>query len=156
MQTVMALAVWPRSQRTQVSWGRALALSQTQLVAHFFLFGPQVANRMRIRHRLAAELGDHLDAAVCQSAGFAQIVREQANPFDAKIAHDRGRQAEVPAIGLEPEGMIGLDRVETGMLQLVSLQRRYHADSAAFLICIDQEPAAFFGDGLPGPLPLRV
>ena len=101
------------SPRRQISClGRVVAF-KVQCVAHFFLFGPQITKRVRIRRSLAAELDDHLDAVLRQCTGFARIVREQANPFDTEIAQDRGRQAKVPAVGLEPEGMIGLDRVDT-------------------------------------------
>ena len=96
------------------------------------------------------------NAAFGQRAGFARIVREQTNPFDAEIAHDRGREVEVPAIGLEPEGVIGLDRIEPGILQLVGLQLCHQADAAALLILIDHKPATFLGDGPHGHLQLVV
>src|SRR3954454_18399974 len=134
----------------------AFALPKAQRVAHSLLFGPQIGERVRIRRNLAAEQDDHLDVVLRQCTGFARIVREQANPFDAEIAQDRGRQSKISAVGLEPESMIGLDRIDTGILQLVSLQLRHQADASAFLILIDHGPAAFFGDGLHGHFQLVV
>jgi hypothetical protein len=46
---------------------------------------------MRVRRSFAGELSHYLDTVLRQSAGFARIVREQANPFDAEIAQDRSR-----------------------------------------------------------------
>src|ERR1700730_15869072 len=128
-----------------LSFGRCFRAAQGSVRDPFFPSWSAGRQTRRIRRSFAAELDDQLDAVLHQSAGFARIVGEQTNPFDAEIAQDRSRQAEVPAIGLEPEGMIGLDRIDTGILQLVSLQLRHQADAAAFLILIDHEPAAFFG-----------
>src|SRR3954466_16015249 len=58
---------------------------KAQGVTHFFLFGPQIRRRVRIRHSFTAQLDDQLDSVLRQSHGFARIVREQANPFDAEI-----------------------------------------------------------------------
>ena len=88
-------------------FGPPFCHAEAQCVAHSFFFGPQILEGVGVRRSLAADHGNHLDAAFGQRAGFARIVREQTNPFDAEIAHDRGREAEVPAIGLEPEGVIG-------------------------------------------------
>ena len=109
-----------RWRRTQISrLVRAFGPPKAQCVAHSFLLGPQIGKRVRIRRSFAAELDDQLDAGLRQGGGFARIVREQANPFDAEIAQDRGRQSKISAVGLEPEGMIGLDCIEAGVLQLV-------------------------------------
>src|SRR4051812_15763403 len=144
------------SPRRQISClGRAFAL-KAQGMAHFFLLGPQITKRVRIRRSFAAELDDQLDAVLRQCTGFARIVREQTNPLDAEIAQDRSRQVEVPAIGLKPEGMVGLNRIKAGILQLVGLQLRHQADAAALLILIDHEPATLFSDGLHGHFQLVV
>jgi hypothetical protein len=103
---------------------------------------------MRIRRCFAGELGCHFDSVRSQDAGFAWIVRKQTNPFDAKLTQDRSRQAEVPIVSLEAQSMIGLDRIEAGVLQFVSFQLRHQPDAAALLILIDHEPATFVGDSL--------
>jgi hypothetical protein len=82
---------------------------QAQRVPHFLFFGLQVGEGVRIWHGFTRELCGHLNAFLRQSSGFAWIVREQTNFFDAEIGHDRRRQAEIPEIGLESQRMIGLD-----------------------------------------------
>src|SRR6202030_4027383 len=134
--------------------GRCARHAEAQCVAHSFFFGPQIREGVRIRRSLAAEHGRYLDAVLRQCARFARIVREQTNPLDPKIAQDRSRQAEVPAIGPEPKGMIGLNRIEADVLQFVCLQLGHQADAAALLILIDHESATFLGDGLHGHLQL--
>jgi hypothetical protein len=104
------------SSRRQISCLGHVFAFKAQCVAHSFLFGPQITERVRIRRNFAVELDDHLDAVFRQGAGLARIVREQTNLFGAEIAQDGSRQAEVPAIGLEPEGVIGLDGIEPGIL----------------------------------------
>jgi hypothetical protein len=115
---------------------------------HFLLLGLQVGEGVRIRQDFTGELGDHRDAMFRQSSGFARIVREQTNFFDAEIAHDRRGQAE--EIGREPQGVIGLNRIKASILQFVCLQLCHQANAAAFLILINHQPATFFGDGLHG------
>ena len=105
---------------------------------------------MRIWHAFTGELRNHLDAIFRQSSAFARIVRQQTNFFDAKIAHDRGRQAEVSAVGFKAQRMIGLYRIKAGILQLISLQLRHQTNAAAFLILVNHEPATFFGNSLHG------
>ena len=78
------------------------------------------------------------------------IVGQKANPADAEVTQDRGRQAEISAVGLEPEGMIRFDGVDADILQLVRLQLRHQADAATLLIFVDHQSAAFFGDRLHG------
>jgi hypothetical protein len=46
-----------------------------------------------------------------------RIVRQKADPPDAEIAQDRGRQTEIPVVRLESEGTIGLNGVDAGVLQ---------------------------------------
>src|SRR5439155_9750881 len=73
---------------------------------------------------------------------------------NAKVVEDRRRQAEVSEVRPEPKRMIGLDRVDSRVLQLVSLQFGHQADAASFLIFIDHQSAAFLRDGPHGDLQL--
>ena len=61
---------------------------------------------------------------------FAGDIRPKTNSADAEVVQDCWRQAEIPAIGLETKGIIGLDSIQPGVLQLVSLQLRHKADAA--------------------------
>jgi hypothetical protein len=44
--------------------------------------------------------------------------------------------------------MIGLYRIEAGILQLVRFQFCHQADAPSLLILVDHEPSTFFGDSL--------
>ena len=99
---------------------------------------------------------DNLNAGIGQSRSLAGIICEQANTLDAELVQYRGRQAEIPAVGLEAQGVIGLDGVDAGILQLVSLQLCHQANAAALLIFVDHETTTFRGDGLHGQFELIV
>src|SRR5215510_5277945 len=109
---------------------------------------------MRRRADLAGKPFDDLDAAVAERAHLAWVIGQQANAWNAKVVEDRGRQAEVPEIRLEPERVIGLDRVDSRVLQLVSLQLGHQADAAPFLILINHQSAALLRDRLHGEVEL--
>jgi hypothetical protein len=64
--------------------------------------------------------------------------------------HYCGWQAEVTVIGFQPQGMIGLDRIDAGVLQFIGLQLRGETDPAALLIFLDHQAAAFLGHRLHG------
>src|SRR6516225_9139938 len=130
--------------------------SQAQGMPHFLFFRLQVGERMRRRPDLAGNPFDDLDAGGGERAHLAWIIGQQPNARDAKVVKDRGRQAEIPEVRLEPERMIGLDRVDAGVLQLVSLQLGHQADATPFLILIDHQSAALLGDRLHGKLELAA
>src|SRR6266576_483801 len=67
---------------------------------------------------------------------------------------DRGRQTEIAAISFEPQCMICFNRIQTTVLQRVSLQLRRQADATALLMFVDQQPAALLSNGLHGHLQL--
>ena len=142
--------------RSEMSSVWSLFPAKAQCVTHSFFFGPQVSERVWSWRNFAGKPRDNLDAVLAKAHSLARIVREQANTLDAEVAQDRGRQAEIPAIGLEPQRVIGLDRVDAGILQLVSLQLCHQADAAALLIFVNHEPATFLGDRLHGHLELVV
>src|SRR6516162_6435356 len=74
---------------------------QAQRVLHLLLFGPQVGERMRRWPDVARKPFDDLDATVPERVHLAWVIGQQANARNAKVVEDCGRQAEVPAVGLE-------------------------------------------------------
>src|SRR6516225_2913949 len=122
--------------------------SQAQGMPHFLFFRLQVGERMRRRPDLAGNPFDDLDAGGAERAHLAWIIGQQPNARDAKVVKDRGRQAEIPEVRLEPERMISLDRVDAHVLQLVGFQLCHQANAASFLMLVEHEPATFFGDSL--------
>src|SRR5262245_65712329 len=87
---------------------------ESQGVAHSLFFRLQVDERMRRRADLAGKPFDDLDAAVAERAHLAWVIGQQANAWNAKVVEDRGRQAEVPEIRLEPERVIRSEERRVG------------------------------------------
>src|SRR6266496_1155471 len=121
---------------------------------HFFLFGLQVSKGVRRWRGFARNLDDDLDAGINQRAGFVAIIREKPDSTEAQVVQDRGRHTEIAAISHEPQCMICFNRIQTAVLQRVSLQLRRQADATALLMFVDQQPAAFLSNGLHGHLQL--
>ena len=115
----------------------------------------QVRKGVRGRRDLAGNLGDR-DTRGGQRAGLVRVVREEANAPNVKLVQNRGGQAEVPVIRPEAQRVVGIHRVEAGVLQFVSPQLCHQADAAALLMFVDHQPAAVRGDGPHGDLQLVV
>ena len=93
--------------------------------------------------RLRRNPYDNFNAGISQGDRLARIVCEKANTLDAEVVQYRGRQAEIPAVALEAQRVIGLNGVDPGILQLVRLQLCHQADATALLIFVDHEATAF-------------
>src|SRR5436309_13246044 len=120
----------------------------------FFLFGPQVSKGVRRWRGFARNLDDDLDAGINQRAGFVAVIRENPDSTEAQVVQDRGRQTEIAAISHDPQYIICFNRIQTAVLQRVSLQLRRQADATALLMCVDQQPADLLSNGLHGQLQL--
>ena len=73
---------------------------------------------MRRSSSLAGNLRDNFDTGIQQSATLLGVVCQEANSANAKVTQDCRRQAKIPAIGLESQGVVGFDRVDADVLQL--------------------------------------
>ena len=123
-------------------------------MAHSFLFGPQVSDRVRRWRNFARDLSHDFNARVFQRSSLVRIVRKQPNSFDAKLPQNRRGQTEIPAVSRKSERKIGIHCIEAGVLQRVGLQLRHQTDAAAILIFVDQKSPAFLSDGLHSDLQL--
>jgi hypothetical protein len=65
-------------------------------------------------------------------------------------------QPIVAKISLVSEMQISLDGIESGILQLVSAQLFHQADAPAFLVLIEQNTRALFGDAAQSEMKLIV
>ena len=123
---------------------------------HFFIFGPQVSERVWSWRNFARKPCDNFNAGISQGDSLAGIICEKSNTFDTEVVQYRGRQAEIPAVALEAQRVIGLNGVDAGILQLISLHFCHQANAAALLIFVNHEATTFRGDGLHGHLELTV
>src|SRR4029077_6092919 len=94
--------------------------------------GPEVAlvvvvGGEDVRHAL-----DHRDAAAGQRRYLLWVVGEKAHPGYAELAqHLRRRQVD-PLVGIETQLLVGVDRVEARVLQLIGPELVDEPDAAAF------------------------
>ena len=84
------------------------------------------------------------------------LLRQQPHRPDAEVAQDLGADAVVALVGLEAEPLVGLDRVEPLVLQLVGANLVGQADAAPFLVQVQQHAAPFGGDPLHRRVELRA
>jgi hypothetical protein len=69
---------------------------------------------------------------------------------NTKLVQDCCWQAVVPAIGGEPECVVGLNRIEAVILQRLSLQLCHQSNAAAFLMFVGNKTTTFGRDALQG------
>ena len=99
--------------------------------------GCTIGTRSPKRNAIAFE-ADHL----------ARIVGDRPDRLEAEVEQDLRADAVLAQVGLEPELLVGLDRVGALVLQLVRLELVEQTDAAAFLIEIDDHAASLGGDHL--------
>src|SRR5439155_723808 len=85
---------------------------------------------------------------------LARVVAEQTHRADAQLAQDLDTHSVIALIRFEAEPLVGLDRVEALVLELVRANLVREPDAAAFLIQIQQDAAAFLGNPLHGRIEL--
>ena len=77
-----------------------------------------------------------------------RVVGDEAHGVDAEQLQCASGNFEDAAVRLVAELKIGLDGVETLILQLVGTQLGHQPDAAAFLLFVDQDAGAFVDDAL--------
>src|SRR5689334_5719549 len=105
--------------------------------------GPHVAGALAVlglhdRYSLV-----HAQPVPLETDELAGIVGDRSYRVQAEVEQDLGADAVVPKIGLEPELLVGFDRVRPLILKLVRLELVEQADAASFLVEIDDHAPAF-------------
>ena len=90
--------------------------------------------------------------AASQCGHFFGIVGHQADGWTPSSLERFGRKFVGAAVGGEAQLDIGLDGVQTLVLQLVGLELGHEADAAALLLLIEQDAGAFGGDRCAEPV----
>ena len=123
-------------------------------MSELFFLGRQVsARRIRRGDFERQPLGDR-QAVPFDPHQLARVVAEQTHRADAQLAQDLDTHSVIALIRFEAEPLVGLDRVEALVLELVRANLVREPDAAAFLIQIQQDAAAFLGDPLHGRIEL--
>ena len=86
-------------------------------------------------------------AVAFEADDFLGVVGEELDAADAEVVEDLGAHAVVAEVGGEAEFLVGLDGVESLLLELVGVDFRGQADAAAFLAEVE-EHTAVLGDAL--------
>ena len=115
-------------------------------MAELFFLGAQVLFGMRAWRDFAGNALDHLNSSAFESLDLVGIIREQPHACHAESLENSTWKREVAMVRLESQALIRLHGVETLVLQFVSLQLGHQADTASFLLFIDENPCTFFGD----------
>jgi hypothetical protein len=117
-------------------------LARRKEVSEFFFLGFQILFGMWTWRDFTRHAFNHLDTGALQSLDLFGIIRKQAHlAYAERFQNFRGK-SELAVIGLKTEAFVGLNRVEAGILQFVSLQFCHQANAAAFLLFVDQDSRA--------------
>ena len=115
-----------------------------ELVAGAVAFGGEVGF---VEGAVAGDEGNargDLDALIRQAADLRRVVGEEADARGADGLQHLSGDAEIALVHLEPQSQIGVDRVETLILQPVGAQLVEEADAAPFLLQIEEDAAKNF------------
>ena len=115
-------------------------------VAELFLLGPQVFLGIFGGRNFAGHALGYTNAGVFERGNFVRIVREQPNPADAERVQNLGGHAKFSLVGFETEALVGFDGVEATVLQGIGLEFCHEADTATFLLLVDQDARTLGGD----------
>ena len=104
--------------------------------------GPQV-HRVRQRWWRRQRINrPHVDAELLQSVDFARVVGEQPHRTDAEVGEDGGRRRVLPVVDGQSEGGLGVDSVQTCVLQRVRAELVEQPDAATFVTAqVEDHPA---------------
>jgi hypothetical protein len=78
-----------------------------------------------------------------------RVVGQQAHLFDAQVRQDLGANPIVSKIGGKTKVSVGVDCIETLVLEFIGFEFVQDADAAPFLSKIEQD-SAFFGNLFKG------
>src|SRR5205814_2752953 len=115
-----------------------------ELVARAHRLGGQVPSIVRVHRAVKGYASYDLDPVLGQTVKLARIVGQE--PYLAtseNLQHARG-DAIIALVIVEPERCVGVDRIETRVLQLIGAHLVGKAKPAPFLLEVNDDAAAQF------------
>lgn len=109
-------------------------------------FGAEVFLRRSVRLDFAGDAFSYFDAGGFQGGHFLRIVGKEADSFQAQRLEDFSGELEFAMVSLETELLVGLDGIETFVLQFVGLKFGHQSDTATFLQFVNQDAGSSLGD----------
>ena len=98
----------------------------------------------------------HLNAGVFQGRDFVGVVGEQAHALYLEVEQDLGRHFVITQVGFKPQAFVRFHGVGAAVLQLIGAEFVEQSNAAPFLMLVDQQAAAFFGNQVERELQLRA
>ena len=121
-------------------------LAFVEEVAHFLAFRFEVTAPGFVGLGDARHAFDDLDSCFFERFHLVRIVRHQADASDAEVPQNRPRERIIPQIAFEAELLIGFDRIGALILQLIGSEFVHEPDTAALLLLVNDQSAAFTGN----------
>ena len=109
-------------------------------------FSLQIFLRMRAGSHLTRHSLHNFNSCLLQRRHFIWIIRKQPHSPNPKRFQYLRRQCKFAMVRLKSQSLVGLDRIQPGILQFISLQLRHQPNAAPFLLFINQNARAFTGD----------
>src|SRR5215475_14933993 len=110
------------------------------------LFGLEIFRIMRIGFATYRHLLNHLQAVAFESDDLFRVIGQKTELTHSEIEKDLRAEAVISQITRIPKPRVCFDRVESFLLQFVSVNFCREPDAASFLAHINQHTAAFLLD----------
>jgi hypothetical protein len=96
------------------------------------------------------------DSGCLEGGDLFRIIGNESDGRDIQVFEDGGGQFKGAEIGGKAEHVVGFDRIETLILELVGAEFGHEPDAATFLLLVKQDTGALVGDALKGEMELVV
>jgi len=123
---------------------------------HLFPLHAQILLEAILRRHFSRYPLGHAHAGRFQRRHLLGIVRDQPHRLHAHRAQDTRGQLKSPAVRVKPKLKIGLNRVQSLILQFVGAQLRHQPDAAPLLLLVDQNACARLDDLVQRQLQLQT
>src|ERR1035437_3769706 len=134
--------------------GNRPSLPRREQMPHLLFLSAKVVLGVLVEFDIGRHAFHDFDSGIFHGRHFLGIVRDQADLLHPKLPQDLRRQFVLAIIVVIAEFDIGLDGVETVVLQLVGLQLGHQAYAAPFLLLVNEDTGAGFGNHGKRPLKL--
>src|SRR5207245_9968994 len=108
--------------------------ARLQEVTELVFLGLQVTLVVRIRLDSYRHPLDHLEAKAFEAIDLLGIVREQTDLSNPKVVKDLAADAVIALVGGMAQRLVGLDRVQSPILQVVGMELVQEPDTSPFLV----------------------
>src|SRR5438067_6504019 len=120
--------------------------SRLEHVTELQLFGLEVFRVMRIRLGTDGHLLDHFQTVPFESNDFLRVVCQEAELAHTEIEKNLRAESVIAQVARVAQPGVGLDGVQSSLLQFVSVNFCRQPDAASFLTHVNQNAVAFLLD----------